>query len=170
MNTSSPCEEAAAKIVCRHVWKVYGDHAKSLFSAAPFKEQDPNDIHARLLAAGHIPAACDISFDVSVGEIFIIMGLSGSGKSTIVRCLSRLVEPTAGHVELDGVNLLAASDKALIELRRHKMGMVFQNFGLLPHQTVLENVAFPLKVPRRWAHSERSLCKGSDRSRRAKGP
>jgi len=74
------------------------------------------------------------------------MGLSGSGKSTIVRCLSRLVEPTAGEVILDDEDLLQVSKEKLIDIRRHKMGMVFQNFGLLPHLSVVENVAFPLQV------------------------
>ena len=74
------------------------------------------------------------------------MGLSGSGKSTIVRCLSRLVEPTSGHILLDGEDLLQASERQLIDLRRRAMGMVFQNFGLLPHLTVLDNVAFPLRI------------------------
>jgi glycine betaine/proline transport system ATP-binding protein len=97
-------------------------------------------------ANSHVVAASDVTFDVQVGEIFIIMGLSGSGKSTMVRCLSRLVEPTAGEVLLDGSDLLKASEDQLIDIRRHKMGMVFQNFGLLPHLSVLENVAFPLKV------------------------
>ncbi|WP_423911070.1 quaternary amine ABC transporter ATP-binding protein [Candidatus Spongiihabitans sp.] len=91
-------------------------------------------------------AACNVSFDVHTGEIFVIMGLSGSGKSTIVRCLSRLIEPTAGEVLMDGEDLLKLSNDQLIEFRRHKMGMVFQNFGLLPHLTVLENICFPLKV------------------------
>ena len=74
------------------------------------------------------------------------MGLSGSGKSTMVRCLSRLVEPTAGEILLDGKDLLKVDEAELINMRRHKMGMVFQNFGLLPHLTVLENICFPLKV------------------------
>ncbi|TIU18109.1 MAG: ATP-binding cassette domain-containing protein, partial [Mesorhizobium sp.] len=80
------------------------------------------------------------------GEIFIIMGLSGSGKSTLVRCMSRLVEPTHGKVEFEGKDLLEISDAALIELRRHRMGMVFQNFALLPHLNVLDNIAFPLSI------------------------
>ena len=74
------------------------------------------------------------------------MGLSGSGKSTLVRCLARLIEPTAGEVMFAGRDLLGASPHELIELRRHKMGMVFQHFALLPHLTVLDNVAFPLEI------------------------
>ena len=88
----------------------------------------------------------DVGLEVRVGECFVIMGLSGSGKSTLVRCLSRLIEPTAGQVLLDGADLLAAPARELIELRRHKLGMVFQHFALLPYLTVLGNVAFPLAV------------------------
>jgi glycine betaine/proline transport system ATP-binding protein len=86
------------------------------------------------------------SFEVDNGEILVIMGLSGSGKSTLLRCISRLTEPTAGQIILDGHDLLSLSPKQLIEIRREKMGMVFQNFALLPHKTVLENIAFPLQV------------------------
>ncbi len=74
------------------------------------------------------------------------MGLSGSGKSTLLRCMSKLIQPTDGQVFFEGKDLLKASDKELIEIRRHKMGMVFQHFALLPHRTVLQNVAFPLEV------------------------
>ena len=99
-----------------------------------------------LTAAGLIGAVRDVSIEVTAGEIFIIMGLSGSGKSTLVRCLSRLVEPTAGEVNFEGRDLLRAGEKELIEIRRHKMGMVFQHFALLPHLYVLDNIAFPLSV------------------------
>ena len=90
------------------------------------------------------------------------MGLSGSGKSTIVRCLSRLVEPTAGDIILDGENLLEKSAEELIEIRRHKMGMVFQSFGLMPHLNVIDNIAFPLKLQGiekadRYAQAERVI-------------
>jgi glycine betaine/proline transport system ATP-binding protein len=88
----------------------------------------------------------EADLDVFQGEIFVIMGLSGSGKSTLVRCMSRLIEPTAGRVIFEGQDLLAASEKEMIEIRRHRMGMVFQHFALLPHRSVLGNVAFPLEV------------------------
>ncbi len=134
------------KLVCRHVWKVYGPDAGNFFDNARGNVDDPAGLIARINDSGHIGAACDVSFDVHTGEIFVIMGLSGSGKSTIVRCLSRLVEPTAGEVILDGEDLLQVSKDKLIDIRRHKMGMVFQNFGLLPHLSVVENVAFPLQI------------------------
>jgi glycine betaine/proline transport system ATP-binding protein len=95
---------------------------------------------------GYITAVRDASVAVYPGEILIIMGLSGSGKSTLVRCLSRLINSTAGELFFEGQDLLTMSDKDLIEIRRHKMGMVFQHFALLPHRTVLQNVAFPLEV------------------------
>ena len=134
------------KLTCRHVWKVYGPDAYGFFDNRNGDVADPVGLIDRVNASGHIGAACDVSFDVHIGEIFVIMGLSGSGKSTIVRCLSRLVEPTAGEVILDGEDLLQVSKEQLIDIRRHKMGMVFQNFGLLPHLSVVENVAFPLQI------------------------
>ena len=134
------------KLSCRRVWKVYGANPRQFFSSGEWSDADKERVYRRMEETAHIGACCDVSFDVRVGEIFVIMGLSGSGKSTVVRCLSRLVEPTAGEILFDGADLLRVSEDELIELRRHKMGMVFQNFGLLPHQTVLENVAFPLRV------------------------
>ena len=138
--------ERDVKLVCRNVWKIYGPEADSFFQQGNGLVADTESTIRSIRESDHIGAACDVSFDVHVGEIFIIMGLSGSGKSTIVRCLSRLVEPTAGEVILDGEDLLRVSKEQLIDIRRHKMGMVFQNFGLLPHLNVLENVAFPLQV------------------------
>ncbi len=134
------------KLSCRNLWKIYGPDPAGFFATASGVVDDAAARIERIRQSGHIGAACNVSFDVRTGEIFVIMGLSGSGKSTVVRCLSRLVEPTAGEVLFDGADLLKASKAELIEIRRHKMGMVFQHFGLMPHLTVLENVAFPLKV------------------------
>ncbi|RMF39890.1 MAG: ATP-binding cassette domain-containing protein [Alphaproteobacteria bacterium] len=129
------------KLVCRNVWKLFGDHAER--ALAQLKD-DPDP--ERFAALGLVAAVRDVDLEVHEGEIFVIMGLSGSGKSTLVRCLSRLIEPTAGEILFNGQNLLAASEAQMIEIRRHKMGMVFQNFALLPHLNVLENVAFPLDI------------------------
>ena len=133
--------ERPVKLACEGVWKLFGPDAAAFLAARGGKATAEE-----LAAAGLIGAVRDVNLEIRVGEIFIIMGLSGSGKSTLVRCLSRLVEPTAGKVLFDGRDLLAASDQEMIELRRHKMGMVFQHFALLPHLTVLRNVAFPLEV------------------------
>ena len=134
-----------AKLSCRHVWKVYAGE-KAPYFKREVDGADPTDLSTRMRADGAIPAAVDVSFDVHAGEIFVIMGLSGSGKSTVVRCLSRLVEPTHGQVLLDGEDLLKKTDKDLIDIRRHKLGMVFQNFGLMPHLSVFDNIAFPLSL------------------------
>src|SRR5262245_17883434 len=141
----------AVKLSCRNLWKIYGPQAATYAQKDRLHAGDRAEIKKRLGESKHLAAVIDASFDVHVGEIFVIMGLSGSGKSTIVRCLSRLVEPTSGHVLLDGEDLLQASERQLIELRRRAMGMVFQNFGLLPHLTVLDNVAFPLRIQGRGA-------------------
>jgi glycine betaine/proline transport system ATP-binding protein len=129
------------KISCRSLWKAFGPDPKGFLrrhNGAPADEAFRNE--------GYIGAVRDVSFEVRAGEILIIMGLSGSGKSTLIRCITRLIEPTAGAILYEGRDLLAASPGELIELRRHKFGMVFQHFGLLPHRTVLSNVAFPLEV------------------------
>nr|PZN38484.1 MAG: ABC transporter ATP-binding protein [Bacillota bacterium] len=101
---------------------------------------------------GHSVGLYNVSLSIGEGEVFVIMGLSGSGKSTLIRCLNRLIEPTAGEIRLRGQNLLDLDEKGLRALRQRTMAMVFQRFGLLPHRTVLENVAYGLevqKVPRR---------------------
>jgi glycine betaine/proline transport system ATP-binding protein len=95
---------------------------------------------------GHVIGVRNVSFDVHEGEVFVVMGLSGSGKSTLVRCLIRLIEPTQGVIEVDGEDVTEYSDSQLMHLRRGKMGMVFQHYGLMPHRRVLDNVAYGLEV------------------------
>jgi len=129
------------KLACHGLWKIYGPNAEAFIARHAGRPSS-----ADLAAAGMIGAVRDATLEVAEGEIFIIMGLSGSGKSTIVRCLSRLIEPTAGAVGFEGRDLLRLSERELIEIRRHKMGMVFQHFALLPHLTVLGNVGFPLSI------------------------
>jgi len=129
------------KLVCRNVWKLFGAGAAEFFAG-----HGPRPEIGEIARAGLIPAVREADFEVADGEIFIIMGLSGSGKSTLVRCMSRLIEPTAGEVLFEGHDLLAAPERELVEIRRHRMGMVFQHFALLPHLTVLGNVAFPLEI------------------------
>jgi glycine betaine/proline transport system ATP-binding protein len=128
-------------ISCKSVYKIFGDNASKLLKESN-GVVDPNYFQSQ----GCIVGVNNASFEVDNGEILVIMGLSGSGKSTLLRCISRLTEPTAGQIILDGQDLLSLSPKELIEIRREKMGMVFQNFALLPHKTVLENIAFPLQV------------------------
>lgn len=132
---------STAKISCRNLWKVFGQDPLGFLKRHDFKPSQDDFAKAKMIGAVR-----DVSFDVMAGEILIIMGLSGSGKSTLIRAITRLNDPTWGEVVLDGDDLLKATPQELIELRRHKMGMVFQHFGLLPHRTVISNVAFPLEV------------------------
>ena len=130
-----------SKIACRNVWKIFGPDPAGFLGR---HGGGPGDEAFR--EEGYIGAVRDLSFDVAAGKIVMIMGLSGSGKSTLIRCLTRLIEPTAGAVDFEGRDILGISEAELIEIRRHRMGMVFQHFGLLPHRNVLSNVAFPLEV------------------------
>ncbi|MFT5657510.1 MAG: glycine betaine/proline transport system ATP-binding protein [Gammaproteobacteria bacterium] len=133
--------ETPIKLSCRHVWKLFGAGAEDFLSKS--KQTPTLD---EIKQAGFIGAVRNANIEIHEGETFVIMGLSGSGKSTLVRCLSRLIEPTAGELLLEDRDLRTASNSEMIEIRRHKMGMVFQHFALLPHLTVLENIAFPLDV------------------------
>ena len=129
------------KISCKNIWKLYGDQPEKFL-----KNYNNNPSTEDIKKNKFIPAVRDANIDVITGEILVIMGLSGSGKSTLLRCMSKLIEPTIGQVFFEGKDLLKTSEKELIEIRRHKMGMVFQHFALLPHRNVLQNVAFPLEV------------------------
>jgi len=130
-----------AVIKCDSVYKIFGANAKEML------ENANGNVDAKTFQeAGCIVGVNNASFDVSKGELLVIMGLSGSGKSTLLRCISRLTDATSGKIFIDGQDLLSLKNKELIELRRNKMGMVFQSFALLPHKTVLENIAFPLQI------------------------
>lgn len=136
-----PVPQRPVKLACHNVWKLFGPDATKFLV-----ERDGRATTSELAAAQLIGAVRSVNLEIRQGEIFIIMGLSGSGKSTLVRCMSRLIEPTFGTVEFEGKDILKISDAELIELRRHRMGMVFQNFALLPHLNVIENIAFPLSI------------------------
>ena len=127
----------------RNIWKVFGpgdgrraiELAKNGVSRSDILQQTQQTVAVR-----------DVSFSVARGETFVVMGLSGSGKSTLIRCLSRLIEPTQGEVSLSGDNLLAMNEEQLREVRRGRMSMVFQHFGLFPHRKVIDNIAYGLEV------------------------
>ncbi|UOA32918.1 Glycine betaine transport ATP-binding protein OpuAA [Sulfitobacter sp. DSM 110093] len=137
-------------IRCNAVWKLYGDAASGL------ARDGAGSITDEVLAEMDVIAAVrDVNLEVRRDEIFVIMGLSGSGKSSLLRCMTGLVELTMGELEVAGYELGRASAQRLIEMRRHAVSMVFQDFALLPHLTVLDNVAFPLRmqgVPRAERH------------------
>ena len=133
---------AGLRLVCRNLWKVFGNGSRDLIDS-----MDPALSKEEVLArTGCVLAVRDVSFHVGEGETFVIMGLSGSGKSTLVRCLSRLIEPTLGEVRIDGEDMLAMNKRQLRDIRRHKLGMVFQHFGNFPHKRVFENVVYGLQV------------------------
>lgn len=137
-------------ISARNVWKLFGANPEKFYA-----NMQPGMSYQDISEAGYIAGVKDVSMEVSRGEMLVIMGLSGSGKSTLVRCFSRLHEITGGTIEIEGQDIMALSEKDLIELRRSKMGMVFQSFGLLPHRTVLQNVAFPLEMRGQDKHTTR---------------
>ena len=140
----------APVISCKNVWKIFGATPEKFLES-----MDPNMSFDDIRAAGYIAGVKDVSIDVHRGEMLVIMGLSGSGKSTLVRCFSRLHEITGGTISVEGQDIMQLPEKELIELRRSKMGMVFQSFGLLPHRTVLDNVAFPLEMRGQDKHERR---------------
>ena len=128
-------------IQCDSVYKIFGENAEKMLQGSK------GNVDAKTFQdAGCIVGVNNASFAVQKGDLLVVMGLSGSGKSTLLRCISRLTDATSGNIYIDGEDLLGMSNKKLIELRRNKMGMVFQSFALLPHKTVLENIAFPLQI------------------------
>ena len=152
---TSPSSDDHPVIKCDGVYKIFGDNAADLMA----KSKGNIDVDA-FKEAGCIFGVNNASLEVHRGEMLIVMGLSGSGKSTLLRCISRLTDTTAGNISIDGEDLLAMNAKELMELRRNKMGMVFQSFALLPHKTVIENIAFPLQV--KGMSTEDSIKRASD--------
>ncbi len=149
-NPGSPSREANSRtdagesptISVKSVWKVFGNRPERALTAG-YSDKDKRDVLDEL---GLVVALQDVNFEVQPSETFVIMGLSGSGKSTMVRCLIRLIEPTAGEISIDGEDITGMSDQALTEFRRQKIAMVFQHYGLMPHRSVLDNAAWGLEV------------------------
>lgn len=132
----------SAAIEVDGLWKIFGPKAERVL-ACDDRYLEPAVLREK---TGCTAAVRDVSFEVRPGEVFVVMGLSGSGKSTLVRCLTRLIEPSAGEVRIDGEDIGRAAPARLREIRRHRVSMVFQHFGLLPHRRVIDNVAYGLEV------------------------
>ena len=135
-------ENGTPRISVKGLWKVFGKNPERLMADGN-RTKTKAEIQSE---TGSVIALKDVSFDVQKGETFVVMGLSGSGKSTLIRCLIRLIEPTAGQVSIDGEDILGYNDAQLRDIRRNRVSMVFQHFGLLPHRTVLDNAAWGLEV------------------------
>lgn len=127
----------------KNLWKVFGPDPQQVLENPELRKASKTVI---LETTGCVVGLRDVSFSVKRGEFFVLMGLSGSGKSTLIRCVIRLAEPTSGQILIDGRDIVLMSDEDLSELRRHTTGMVFQHFGLFPHRSVIDNVAYGLKV------------------------
>ena len=140
-SADGPREDAVIDV--RNLWKVFGTKASEVPDSPELSGLSRKELKSQV---GCVAAVRDLSFQVAPGEVFVVMGLSGSGKSTLVRCLTRLIEPTAGEIWFQGEDVVHASEKSLRELRRHKVSMVFQHFGLLPHRRVIDNVAYGLEI------------------------
>jgi len=133
---------AEATVSCRSVWKVYGPHPERIVGSPEAKLP-----RAELLEkTGCVAAVRDVSFDVGQGEVFVVMGLSGSGKSTLVRMINRLHDPTAGEILIEGEDVMTLPGERLRDIRRRKISMVFQHFGLFPHRRIVDNVGYGLEV------------------------
>ena len=129
-------------ISVKSLWKVFGKNPEQVMADGN-RTKTKAEIQSE---TGSVIALKDVGFDVNKGETFVVMGLSGSGKSTLIRCLIRLIEPTAGQVYIDGEDILGYSEAQLRDIRRNRVSMVFQHFGLLPNRTVLDNAAWGLEI------------------------
>ena len=132
-------------ISVKDLWKVYGPRAERIVGSAE-ADLPRGELQSK---HGNVVAMREVSLDIAPGEVFVVMGLSGSGKSTLIRCITRLIEPTAGQVVIEGEDVTAADEAALLAVRRHKVSMVFQHFGLLPHRTLLDLSLIHISEPTR---------------------
>ena len=130
------------KLEVKHLTKIFGKRQKQALEMV----QQAKSKTKILEKTGATVGVYDVNFEVQAGEIFVIMGLSGSGKSTLIRLLNRLIDPTSGDIYIDGQDVAKMNEEELRDVRRHKLNMVFQNFGLFPHRTILENTEFGLEV------------------------
>ncbi len=142
------------KIELKNVYKIFGEDPQSVLPLL----QEGTTKEEILEERDHTVGLDNVSLSIEEGETFVCMGLSGSGKSTLIRHINRLIDPTKGEVLVDGVNVLKFSEKELLELRRHEMSMVFQRFGLFPHKTVMENVAYGLEVQGKQLEDRNSIA------------
>ncbi|WP_440656863.1 quaternary amine ABC transporter ATP-binding protein [Candidatus Pelagibacter sp. HIMB1509] len=136
-------DPSSSAIQIQNVWKVFGNTSKEALDAIQNKKISKTEA---LENYNSVIGVSDVSFDVKQGEIFCVMGLSGSGKSTLVRHINRLLEPTSGKILINGQDVMALNRENLQELRNKKIGMVFQNFALMPHRSVVDNIAMPLEI------------------------
>ena len=130
-------------IQIQNVWKIFGNNSEEALDAIQNKNISKQEA---LEKYNSVIGVSNVSFDVNKGEIFCVMGLSGSGKSTLVRHINRLLEPTSGKILINDQDVMQFDKDSLQELRNKKIGMVFQNFALMPHRSVLDNIAMPLEI------------------------
>ena len=130
-------------IEIKNVWKIFGNTSKEALNAIQNEHISKQEA---LEKYNSVIGVADVSFNVKKGEIFCVMGLSGSGKSTLVRHINRLLEPTSGQILINNEDVMKFDSKSLQDLRNKKIGMVFQNFALMPHRSVLDNIAMPLEI------------------------
>ena len=159
INSGGASMTAEIAIDAKGVWKVFGTRSQEALNAIHSEGLSKAEVLERFDC---VVGVADASFEIERGELFCVMGLSGSGKSTLVRHVNRLLEPTDGHIYLDGEDVMGLNDEGLRDLRNRRVAMVFQNFGLMPHRTVRDNVAMPLEIrgtgkARRWEEADRVL-------------
>lgn len=149
-------EEPEVQIEVHNVYKIFGSRPEKGLELLKAGESKKNILEK----TGQTVGLADVSFQVRRGEIFVLMGLSGCGKSTLLRCINRLIEPTEGSIVIKGNDIVTMSADELLEFRRNHIGMIFQNFALLPHRTIMDNVAFGLEI--RGVETEERYKKASE--------